>query len=170
MRNMKRPLSKFRKLVMVTKICAAWLCERKTPRSMLTGSRLQVRPKTRKSLQYSSWTVCTKCFSQHKQTNACFLLNTLVALGVSKSQFPTCVVSRFAGFVYDIKDVRYHLPVPKWKRGPGIKILEISISHHLFLKISRGLTLVSDDAVSLGRKYPANNDDEEEDVEKNNAG
>ena len=39
----------------------------------------------------------------------------------------------------------------------------------MFLKISRGLTLVSDDAVSLGRKYPANNDDEEEDVEENNA-
>ena len=85
MRNMKRPLSKLRKLVMVTKICAAWLCERKTPRSMLTGSRLQVMPKTRKSLQYSSWTVCTKCFSQHKQSNACFLLNTLVAEVVSIS-------------------------------------------------------------------------------------
>ena len=55
--------------------------------------------------------------SQHKETNACFLLNTLVALGVSKSQFPTCVVSRFAGFVYDIKDITSRFPSEREGRG-----------------------------------------------------
>ena len=39
-------------------------------------------------------------------------------------------------------------------------------SHHLFLKFICGLVLVSDDAVSLGVKYPANNDGEEEGVEE----
>ena len=39
----------------------------------------------------------------------------------------------------------------------------------MFLKFICGLVLVSDDAVSLGVKYPADNDEEEEGVEEHNA-
>jgi len=46
---------------------------------------------------------------------------------------------------------------------------ELAIEDHLFLKFICGLVLISDDAVSLGVKYPANNDGEEEGVEEYNA-
>lgn len=42
---------------------------------------------------------------------------------------------------------------------------EFAVQDHLFLKFICSLVLVSDDAVSLGEKYPADNDEEEEGVD-----